>query len=72
MVSPWPTSWRMTPRWPSIEIVPLVGAQLAADQSQQRGLADPVGADQRDALAVADGEADVAQQLGAARARQPT
>ena len=57
----------MTPRWPSIEIVPAVGGSVAGDQPQSVRLADPVGADERDAVAVADGEADVAQQLGAAR-----
>ena len=62
-----PTSWRITPRRPSIVIVPPVGASLTGDQPQQRRLADAVGADERDPLAVADGEADVAQQLGAAR-----
>ena len=40
---------------------------LAGDQSQQRALADTVGPDQRDPVSVADGEVDIAQQLGATR-----
>ena len=45
----------------------LARTQLPGDQAQQRRLADSVGADQRRPLAVADAEADVAQQLVAAR-----
>src|SRR4029079_16745859 len=40
---------------------------LTGDQAQQRALAYAVGTDQCDPVAVADGEIDVAQQLGAAR-----
>ena len=39
---------------------------VAGDQRQQRRLADAVGADERGPLAVADGEADIMQQLDAA------
>ena len=45
--------------------------QVAGDQPHQRRLADAVGADERGPVAVADREADVAQQLDAAREPPP-
>ena len=39
-----------------------VGRQVAGDDAQQRGLPGPVGADERDLLAVTDAEADVVEQ----------
>ena len=52
-----PMNWRITPRPPSRATPPPIGAQVAGDEAQQRGLAGAVRADQRGLRAVADPEA---------------
>ena len=53
---------------PAVDVhAALIRGLIAGDDPEQRGLADAVGTHERDVLAVADAEADVAQELHTAR-----